>query len=85
MNVKWKLHRLGIGLAALIFLVACAGVQEEMPMAETAVPPIRALPQLPNLGEAPEITNEVWINTDAPITLASQRGKVVLLEFWTFG
>ena len=40
---------------------------------------------LPDLGIAPEITNDVWINVDEPITLASQRGKVVLLEFWTFG
>lgn len=40
---------------------------------------------LPDLGPAPEIENEVWLNTDEPVTLASQRGKVVLLEFWTFG
>ncbi len=40
---------------------------------------------LPDLGQAPEITNELWINADAPVTLASQQGKVVLVEFWTFG
>jgi len=40
---------------------------------------------LPDLGNAPEITNDVWINADAPVTLASQQGKVVLVEFWTFG
>ncbi|KAA3657046.1 MAG: hypothetical protein DWQ04_29295 [Chloroflexi bacterium] len=40
---------------------------------------------LPDLGQAPEITNEVWVNADAPVTLASQQGKVVLVEFWTFG
>jgi thiol-disulfide isomerase/thioredoxin len=40
---------------------------------------------LPDLGEAPEILNETWLNTDEPMTLASVRGKVVLLEFWTFG
>jgi hypothetical protein len=45
--------------------------------------PIRA--NYPNLGPAPEIENEVWLNTDQPVTLASQRGKVVLVEFWTFG
>lgn len=33
---------------------------------------------------APEIGNEVWINS-APQTLAGLRGKVVLLEFWTYG
>ncbi|MBC8507570.1 MAG: hypothetical protein ISR58_03280 [Anaerolineales bacterium] len=40
---------------------------------------------LPYLGEAPELTNEVWLNTDAPLRLADLRGKVVLLEMWTFG
>ena len=25
-----------------------------------------------------------WINTEAPLTMAQLRGKIVLLEFWTF-
>src|SRR5437762_471423 len=31
---------------------------------------------------APEISVKDWINLKAPLTLASLRGKVVLLEFW---
>ena len=42
-------------------------------------------PELPNQGLAPELTNEVWLNTDHPLRLADLRGKVVLLEMWTFG
>jgi thiol-disulfide isomerase/thioredoxin len=40
---------------------------------------------LPDLGLAPELTNEVWINSPQPLRLADLRGKVVLLEMWTFG
>ncbi len=40
---------------------------------------------LEDLGPAPELKGITgWINTD-PLTMASLRGKVVLVEFWTFG
>jgi DNA-binding beta-propeller fold protein YncE len=35
---------------------------------------------------APELTGAVeWFNVSAPLTLRSLRGKVVLLDFWTYG
>jgi hypothetical protein len=40
---------------------------------------------LPNLGVAPELTNDIWLNIDQPLRLANLRGKVVLLDMWTFG
>jgi hypothetical protein len=40
---------------------------------------------LPDFGPAPELENEVWLNTDRPLRLADLRGKVVLLDMWTFG
>lgn len=33
---------------------------------------------------APEITGERWINSP-PLSLVGLRGRVVLVEFWTFG
>ncbi len=52
----------------------------------TEIPPTKETVNLPDLGPAPEITNQVWLNTDAPVTLASVQGeKAVLVEFWTFG
>ncbi|MGD2057667.1 MAG: hypothetical protein PVI04_02975 [Anaerolineales bacterium] len=41
--------------------------------------------ELPDMGEAPELVNETWLNTPVPLRLMDLRGKVVLLEFWTFG
>ena len=39
---------------------------------------------LENLGPAPDFAGiTAWINSD-PLTIASLRGKVVLVEFWTF-
>lgn len=33
---------------------------------------------------APEITGGPWINSD-PLSLARLRGRVVFVEFWTYG
>ena len=56
-------------------------VADDEPTAEE----IRSLASfLPNLGEAPEIINgEPWINSD-PLTLEELKGKVVVIEFWTY-
>jgi len=35
---------------------------------------------------APELTGGIsWLNTDSPISLSALKGKVVLLDFWTYG
>jgi hypothetical protein len=36
---------------------------------------------------APELTGGPWLNTpqNRPLSLASRRGKVTILHFWTFG
>jgi hypothetical protein len=53
-------------------------------------PPTPSRPSPPaapfrDLGPAPEISNDVWLNIDRPLPLSSLRGQVVLIEFWTFG
>lgn len=42
------------------------------------------LASLKSQGPAPELHNEVWLNSE-PMKLADLRGKVVMVEFWTFG
>ena len=69
-------------LLGLIFgLTACTVTQttESIPL------PTIASASLPDLGPAPELTNDIWLNVDAPLRLADLRGKVVIIDMWTFG
>ena len=44
-----------------------------------------ALPQM-QLAPAPEFPDDLqWLNTDRPLRLRELRGKLVLLDFWTYG
>ena len=55
-------------------------------MEEASVEPaMPKLASLPDLGPAPELTNDTWLNVDSPLRLADLRGKVVIVEMWTFG
>ena len=74
-------------LILLVFLlVACntANLNQPEPKPEISTL-VQETTMLPDLGEAPELTNEIWLNTPEPLLLADLRGKVVLLEMWTFG
>lgn len=55
----------------------------EIAVPSTSAPGFRA--DLPDLGAAPELNNAVWLNTNRPLRLAGLRGKVVLIDMWTFG
>ena len=76
-------------LTLVLVLAACTAAVSEPEQLEavTTVPPTpeEIVVNLPDMGEAPEFRNDVWLNSEAPVKLADQRGKVVLLEFWTFG
>jgi len=41
--------------------------------------------ELPDLGEAPDFAGIAkWLNTSGPLTMQQLRGKVVLIDFWTY-
>ena len=66
--------RVGTSLGLVLTLAVLAAV----------VPPAGA--QVPRTGmPAPDVAGGgAWINS-APLTLAALRGRVVLVEFWTYG
>jgi hypothetical protein len=71
--VKFKILILLFGL----FTAACSVLPEGSIPGSTL--------QLASLGQAPELTNTTWINTEESLRLADLRGQVVLLDMWTFG
>jgi hypothetical protein len=76
------MKRLLFGLLALT-LFGCAPLSTSQPQTDSAMPKLAS--SLPDLGPAPELTNDTWLNVDAPLRLADLRGKVVLIDMWTFG
>ena len=73
--MKWL-----IWVVTVVALAGCA-----LPVKEDTNLSRAVTPGLPNLGPAPELTNDTWLNTGQPLRLADLRGKVVLLDMWTFG
>jgi hypothetical protein len=65
-------HALALGLGMLAAAVAPAG-------------PGEATDRQVHVGQpAPEITGGPWINSE-PLSLGGLRGRVVFVEFWTYG
>ena len=67
-------------LITTLFLTSCATMPGSVSSA-----PFNQHVELPDMGQAPELTNDTWLNVDAPLNLAELNGKVFLLEMWTFG
>ena len=45
---------------------------------------VAAADVVPNGKAAPEIANGHWVNSE-PLTMQKLRGRVVLIDFWTYG
>ena len=75
------MQRFVLGLIAFILFGCSMGV--DMTQQVHSAMPVTA--SLPDLGPAPELTNDTWLNVDSPLRLADLRGRVVIVEMWTFG
>ena len=82
-------------LLSLVLLVAsaCTGggatdLSSQQAASSTTTSPV-ATPNVEQASErtrAPEFPAGLdWLNVDEPLDLASLRGKIVLLDFWTYG
>ena len=72
-------------LAALVLPVLFA-LPLQAVQAGTVGEQIEALLKDTERPAAPEFTGiSAWVNTEGPLTMAALRGKVVLLDFWTYG
>ena len=82
------MRRYFFGLLALV-LFGCSARGTSAPQSDipqpTEEPAMPKVASLPDLGPAPELTNDTWLNVDSPLRLADLRGKVVLIDMWTFG
>ena len=77
--------RAGLAFGLLLFGLAACGTVATPESESENLEPVSATASFPDLGIAPELTNEVWLNVDAPLRLADLRGKVVAIDMWTFG
>jgi hypothetical protein len=71
-------------MSAIRVLTLCAAVLL-LAVSGPATAPGTAAGRQVRVGQAaPEITGGPWINSE-PLSLASLRGRVVMVEFWTYG
>jgi len=71
-------------MSAIRVLTLCAAVLLPAATSPVAVPADAAGRQVRVGKAAPEITGGPWINSE-PLSLAALRGRVVMVEFWTYG
>jgi thiol-disulfide isomerase/thioredoxin len=85
-------HRLGFrvfgrlmaGIALMIVPVLVGVLPARGSLQRSSEQSLPTPPPLPDRGLAPEIERPGWLNSERPLRLADLRGRVVLLEFWTF-
>jgi hypothetical protein len=75
-------------LIGIVLLSACVSGEEGdifEPLSEPSTKRTLRIEDLPDRGAAPELENEIWLNVESPLRISELKGKVVLLDFWTFG
>jgi len=72
--------------AAVAFLVSCARPSKVAAAGPVGGPPPLAYARPAGAFKVPDFPPGLtWFNVKQPLTMASLRGKMVLLDFWTYG
>jgi thiol-disulfide isomerase/thioredoxin len=72
-------------LVLALIVAVVAGIQRKTPPQLNATSPSAPV-ELAAAGSAPEFPQGfTWLNTEKPLSLRALRGKIVLLDFWTYG
>lgn len=79
------MKRLLVGMTAFLGVVTVLAQGSPNPT-QPAMPDSQAVyvSNMPDFGAAPEFANESWLNSTVPLRLSNLRGKVVLVDMWTF-
>jgi len=82
-NRKIKLTRVSIvSVAVILLVVAAVGAKSRFVSQKGFVMSLQEGARV----RAPELTGgRGWLNTDKPLSIAALKGKVILLDFWTYG
>src|ERR1700730_7957251 len=74
------------GSTCLAALLVLAATLSGLFISPRSMSPRAAIAQNAGVVPAPEFPDGLtWLNTDKPLSLRGLRGKVVLLDFWTYG
>jgi thiol-disulfide isomerase/thioredoxin len=84
MNIRIQLLSLLVAISLLAGCVPASAVHDAPAESSDSMTASAEKVDLKDLGAAPELQNDVWLNVEKPLRLAGLRGKVVLLNMWTF-
>lgn len=88
MNVSKNIKKVSVTISLLLIIISAIGI---MPVSSEnsgsmSYQNTRSNTNHPS-DDAPDLSNKYgkWINTDKELSMEDLKGKVVLIEFWTFG
>ena len=76
------------GIIVVIMMTGCSSINSGNGAIRTEVtnsPNTTHEVELGAYDSAPELAQSIWLNTETPLQIKDLVGKVILIDFWTFG